>query len=324
MSRTHFGVEPIFLRLIREFIYKMIYEKKKENGVLGLKKERENKSKMKRNENVKGYLFLIPSFIGISIFTLFPFADAFFRSFKETMNSKFTGFDNYRMVIENKAFSLAAYNTVKFTLICIPLLLIISLILSNIIIKVGKYGEFLKTSYLIPLSIPAASIVLLWRILFHHNGIINGIFYACNIESIEWLNTGHVFGVLVFTYIWKNCGYDMVLWLAGLSNIDKSIYEAADIDGCGIMQKFVYITLPNMKVIIFTVSALSIINSFKVFREAYLICGDYPDNSIYMLQHLFNNWFINLDVQKMSAAAMIMTAVILILMLTMQYLSERE
>ena len=84
---------------------------------------------------------------------------------------------------------------------------------------------------------------------------------------------------------------DMVLWLSGLSAINPALYEAAQIDGAGSIQRFVRITLPNLMPTLFTITVLSLLNSFKVFREAYLIAGGYPDDSIYMLQHLFNNWY---------------------------------
>lgn len=307
---------------------KLVIERKIKSGDVNLKcrivklKSKFHKWKIKNKENIMGYMLLLPSLIGTSIFMLIPFIDAFVRSFKEAMSGKFVGIDNYKTVIENKAFSLGAYNTIKFTLICIPMLLVISLIISSLIINMKRYSDFFRTSYLIPLSIPVASIVLLWKVFFHDNGLLNKFISNYGIESISWLNTSNAFYVLVFTYIWKNCGYDMVIWSAGLNNISESLYEAASIDGCGKIKKLIYITLPNLKTTVFTVTALSLINSFKVFREAYLICGNYPDDSIYMMQHLFNNWFVNMDVQKMCAAAMMMAGIIFIIMIIMQYLSE--
>ncbi len=98
----------------------------------------------------------------------------------------------------------------------------------------------------------------------------------------------------------------MVLWLAGLSAIPQEQYEAAQVQGAGRWSCFRYITMPQMKETVFVTALLSFINAFRVFREAYLIAGDYPHDSIYMLQHLFNNWFTNLDIQKMTAAAVLL------------------
>lgn len=120
------------------------------------------------------------------------------------------------------------------------------------------------------------------------------------------------------SYIWKNLGYDIVLWMAGLAGISENIYEAARVDGAGEWQCFWKITLPNLKTSFYTITVLSFLNSFKVFREAYLVAGDYPHESIYMMQHLFNNWFRNFSFDKMAAAAVLESLVLLALILLFQ------
>ena len=97
---------------------------------------------------------------------------------------------------------------------------------------------------------------------------------------MDWLQTDWAFLVLVLSYLWKNTGYDMVLWLSGLQNISPALYEAAQVDGANARQRFFKITLPCLLPELFTISLLSLLNSFKVFREAYLIGGDYPHDSI--------------------------------------------
>ena len=116
--------------------------------------------------------------------------------------------------------------------------------------------------------------------------------------------------VLVFSYIWKNLGYTMVLWLAGLSSVSPAIYEAAKVDGAGSWTRFFKITLPLIRPMIFTIVILSFLNSFKVFREAYLVAGNYPQEDMYLLQHLFNNWFLDLSVDKMAAGSVLVVLVI--------------
>lgn len=99
---------------------------------------------------------------------------------------------------------------------------------------------------------------------------------------------------------------DMLLWLAGLETIPRPLYEAAAVDGATPFQTFVFITLPNLLPTVVLTTILSLVNSFKVFREAYLVAGNYPQESIYLLQHLFNNWFLSLDIGKLSAAAVLL------------------
>ena len=147
---------------------------------------------------------------------------------------------------------------------------------------------------------------------------MNGSLALLQLSPIDWMNSETAFGVLVFSYIWKNLGYDVVLWLAGLSAIPDSLSEAARVDGANEWQCFVRITLPNLIPTLFTITVLSFLNSFKVFREAYLVAGNYPDQSMYLLQHLFNNWFRDLDMDKMAAGAVLMSLVILALILLLQ------
>ena len=129
--------------------------------------------------------------------------------------------------------------------------------------------------------------------------------------------------VLMITYIWKNAGYDMVLWLSGITSISPSLYESASLDGAGVLRCIFRITLPNLMPTLFTATVLSLLNSFKVFREAYLISGSYPHESIYMLQHLFNNWFTRLDIDKMCAGAVMMALVVMALIGLLQIIWGR-
>lgn len=272
----------------------------------------EYNNKIRRHEAIVGYLFLIPSLIGVSIFILIPFLDAVRRSFSKVMTREFVGFANYQLVFQNQAFQRATNNTVRFICICLPLLLVISLVLSVMLFSIKQFQAFLKTSFLLPMAIPAASIVLLWQVFFQNNGIFNKLLDGLGLPTYDWINSNYAFVVLVFTYIWKNVGYDMVLWLAGLNSIGQEMYESAAIDGAGKIRQFFYITIPNLLPTTFIVIVLSLINSFKVFREAYLIAGSYPHQSIYMLQHLFNNWFAALDVQKLCAAAVLVALVMVV------------
>jgi ABC-type sugar transport systems, permease components len=273
--------------------------------------------KIKKTEWI-GFLFILPSLIGVSVFILVPFVDVIRRSFLGAMNEVFMGVANYQIVLKNTAFRLAAVNTIQFMFICIPLLLLFSLLISQFLFRQGNIGNYLKMAYLVPMAIPVASVVLLWRILFHNQGFLNGFINKFGMQSIDWMNSKYAFGVLVFSYLWKNMGYNIVLWMAGLSGISSSIYEAARVDGATERKIFFKITLPNLKTTMYTITVLSILNSFKVFREAYLVAGDYPHQSMYLLQHIFNNWFREMSFDKMSAAAVMVAFVIGILILVLQ------
>jgi len=246
------------------------------------------------------------------IFWLIPFADVLRRSFFTAAGGRFVGIDNYVNVFSNEAFKLAAANTMKFVLICIPALIVISLFLALLVSGVRSGGEYVRAVFLFPLVIPAASMVVIWKLFFHDNGLL----FMAGVAP---------FWILTVSYIWKNTGYNMVLWTGGLSRIKRDIYEAATIDGAGSMKRLFFITLPNLTGITFMVFVLSLLNSFKVFREAYLVAGEYPHSSMYMLQHLFNNWFTALDIEKLSAGAVVTAFVIFMLIFAwMKLIGEGE
>ena len=157
-----------------------------------------------------------------------------------------------------------------------------------------KSMQALKSMFLLPMAIPVASVVLLWKVLFHDQGLLNHFWNS--FPSGRGLDEyGRFFWVLVVSYLWRNLGYDIVLWVAGLGAIPTALYEAARVDGAGEWKCFIKITLPNLLPSLFTIVVLSLLNGFKVFREAYLVAGDYPQDSMYLLQHLFNNWYRDLS-----------------------------
>ena len=279
--------------------------------------------KQNKKKNLLPWLLLAPSLLGVGIFTLIPFADVFRRSFQKAVGTGFVGLGNYRTVLDNQAFQLAAGNTGRFLFVCLPLLLVLSLFVALLLERLGRKGNLLKSGFLLPMAVPAASVVLFWQLFFDREGILNHILENFHIQGPDYMNSSGAFGVLVAVYIWKNLGYDMILWLSGLLGIPESLYEAARIDGAGEFQCFWYITRPLMVQTAFLTGTLSLVNAFKVFREAWMIAGNYPHDSIYMLQNLFNNWFTKLDMQKMTAGAVMLAAVLGIFLILCQKAEER-
>lgn len=278
----------------------------------------------KRRDGFYAFLFIAPSLLGVGIFTAVPFADVLRRSFYRGISGEFFGLGNYISVLQNDAFRLAALNTFRFTAICVPALMVMSLLISVMINLCEHSADFFKTTMLIPMALPSASIAFLWKAAFHKDGIINSLLLFVGSEAVDFMNTGMAFYILIVCYIWKNAGYDMVLWTASLSDIPPGLYEAASVDGAGSARQFFYITLPELRRDFFVIGILSLINSFKVFREAYLVGGKYPHTSMYMLQHLFNNWIEALDMDKLCAGAVIMAGIIFVLVILMKIILERE
>lgn len=268
----------------------------------------------RRREALTGYLFLLPSLIGVCALLVFPMADTVRRSFL-TVAGDWRGLENYRLLMENASFRLAAANTARFLITAVPLLLILSL---GAALVVKRAPAFVKSSFLVPLALPVASLALLWRVLFEDHGLVNAALNAVGMETLSFLNSGASFWVLVGSYIWKNAGFDMVLLLSALMNVSPSLYEAAQLDGAGRMKQFRHITLPHLYPTLFVTAVLSVINAFKVFREAYLVAGNYPHERMYLLQHLFNNWFLRLDIDKLCAAATLTALVLAVFILLLR------
>ena len=267
----------------------------------------------------KPYLmFLIPSLAGIAVFYIIPYCDIFRRAFFATSGKEFVGLGNFTDIITNEAFLLAIRNTGRFVVVCIPLLLILSFAIALYIYNRLSENTLLKTMFLAPMAIPVAAVVLFWKILFQKQGLLNALLAALDINTIDWMNTGYAFWILVLSYVWKNLGYHIILWIAGLSMIPNNLYEAARIDGAENRQMFFRITLPNLKPMIFVVVVLALLNSFKVFREAYLVAGNYPNESMYLIQHLFNNWFRDLSLDKMAAASFLISIVLILLIFALR------
>lgn len=288
--------------------------------------------KQRRNKNIACLYFLLPSFLGVIVFVLAPFADVCRRSLTTAVTGEFRGIDNYKQVFENKAFWLAAGNTAKFVLVCLPLLIGLGLIIACFLSRFTRV-HFLKSAFLFPMAVPAATVVLVWKLVFDRQGFLNlfltrlgeaaysaGVLQSAPVFDIDYMGTGAAFWVLVFSYIWKNLGYTVVLWLTGILSISTQIREAARVDGAGEFTCFVRIIMPNLKPVLYTITVLSFLNTFKAFREAYLVAGSYPDESMYLLQHLFNNWFTNLDFDKMAAAAVILGFILFAAILLLQKL----
>lgn len=265
---------------------------------------------MKGRKRYVAWAFLLPNLLGVTVFALFPMLEVLFGAFRSAVGDRWVGLQNFRTVLENRAFRLAARNTGEFMLVCIPLLLMLSLLLALGLRRIWG-GRQLRSAFLLPMAVPAASVVLVWKLFFHQNGLLNGALQSLGLQGVNWMGSGASFWVLIISYLWKNLGYTVVLWTAALGAIPGSIYEAAQIDGANSLQCFLYMTLPNLKTGAYSIAVLSLLNSFKVFREAWLVAGDYPQERMYLVQHLYNNWFRELDYDKIAAASVLVSCVVL-------------
>jgi len=269
---------------------------------------------MRKNPFDFGLLFLLPGLIGFVIFFIWPFTISLGYSFMDKpIDSVFVGFKNYMDLFKNESYLMSLRNTLIFMGICVPLNIVLSLLAAVMINKVSRYKEIFVLIFLIPLVIPSGSMIFFWKALFATDGYLNYILSLLSISEVNWLESEITRYVIVFIFIWKNLGYNIVLFVAGINNIPKLYYEAATVDGAGAVKSFFDITLSNLIPTFVLVTIMSIINSFKVFKEIYLLTGSYPHESIYMLQHFMNNMFYSLNYPKLTTATSILVLIITIL-----------
>ncbi|MCR5263977.1 MAG: sugar ABC transporter permease [Clostridiales bacterium] len=276
------------------------------NQTLQTKADKRRYSVNETKERRRTFYFLIPSLAGVLTFYIAPFAVVLYYSLIDNpIQKNFVGFKNFIQVFNNSAFRQAAWNTLTFSFMAVPLVVLFSLLLAVLLDTNIPLKTQFRTVFITPLMVPIASVVLICQVLFDYNGAINTLLVSFGALPVDWLKSEHAQIVIVVLYLWKNLGYNMILFMSALSNIPVDVLEVATLEGCGSIRKFIYIKLRYIMPTLVFVSILSLINSFKVFREVYLLTGDHPVDTVYMLQHFMNNTFNSLDYQKLSAAAVI-------------------
>lgn len=294
-------------------------------GIKTSKKKQKNKNMiLKKDERGKkiSWIFLGLSLLGVLVFFVIPFIVVIFYSVVDNpISHNFVFLDNFINVFNNSAFKQAAFNTIKFSAIAVPLAVLLSLGLALLLESKIPFRSQFRTFFLTPMMVPIASIVLIWQVLFHYNGMVNDFIEIFGAGKVDWLKSEHAQVVIIVLFLWKNLGYNMILFMAALSSIPKDILEVAVLESAKPWQIFVHIKIRYLSSTLLFVTIMSLINSFKVFREIYLLTGDYPYNTLYMMQHFMNNTFKSLDYQKLSSAA-IMMSVVMVILIGILFLTE--
>ena len=282
------------------------------------------KHSMSKKDKKNSVLYMLASILGVMVFFILPFFVVIYYALVDNpINHQFVGLDNFIRILQNSSFLQAAKNTATFSLGAVPLAVILSLVMAMILEENIPMKSQFRTFFLSPMMVPVASIVLIWQVLFDYNGAINEFVKNLGGAPIDWFKSSYSQIVIVVLFLWKNLGYNMILFMSALNAIPKDVLEVAKLESASDFQIFRYIKLRYLSSTILFVAILSLINSFKVFREVYLLTGDYPYDSLYMLQHFMNNTFKSLDYQKLSAAAIIMGIVMCIVIGFLFFVEDR-
>ena len=286
------------------------------------KRKKKGNAKLRRRDFLKSLCFLCPSLLGVGLFFIVPFGVVVYYSVIDGVGSRnFVFLDNFIKLFQNSAFRLAAKNTLVFSATAVPLAVVLAIVLALLLeCRIPLKSQF-RTFFLSPMMVPVASVVLIWQVLFNYNGTINEFLALFGVDKIDFLQSQYCQIVVIILFLWKNLGYNMILFMAGIANIPRDLLEVAEIEGASEAYKFFAIKLRYLSPTVLFVTILSLINSFKVFREVYLLAGNYPYEDMYTLQHFMNNTFSSLDYQKLSSAAVVM-AIVMVILIALLFAAE--
>ena len=262
----------------------------------------------------KSISFLAPSGLGVLVFFIIPFLVIVYYSIIDNpIQTNFVGVKNYVQLAHNQAFLQALGNTFRFSVIAVPLAVILPLLLAMLLDCRIPGKSIFRTIYISPLVVPVASVVLVWQVMFDKNGALNSIIKGMGADPVNWMDSVYNQFIVLSIFLWKNLGYNMILFMAGLGDIPMELIEVAKLENASSWQIFWKIKIRYLSSTVFFVMIISLINSFKIFREVYLLTGGYPYGNIYYLQHFMNNQFEKLDYSKISTAAVIMSIFMVII-----------
>ncbi len=259
---------------------------------------------LERKYSIAGWNFVAPASILIFIMSFYPMIQSFILSLKSGMgnNLQFSGLRNYMRLFQDEMFIAAVKNVFIYFVFQVPIMLFIALILASILNDPKlKYKGLFRTLVFLPCATSLVSSALIFKSLFSLDGLVNVLFVKWGIldEAFNWLDDP-IWAkiVIILTITWRWTGYNTVFFLAGLQNIDSSIYEAARIDGANPIQSFFRITLPQLKPVILLTAIMSTNGTLQLFDEVRNLTGGGPGNAtltisqyIYNLSFRFNPQF---------------------------------
>ena len=263
------------------------------------------------------YLYLIPTILGLILFSAGAVAASFFMSFTQwdvVSPPEWIGFENYTNLWHSDLFWEVFRNTFLFVILAVPLSVVCALALA-LLANTGLRGITLfRTAYFLPVVSSMIAVALVWSWIFNPEyGLLNYLLrMVFGVQGPAWLDdTSWALPAMVIVTVWKGLGYSMVIFLAGLQNIPQDLYHAATIDGAGTWRKFKHITLPILSPTTFFVLVITLINSFQVFEQTYVLTKGGPANSTSTLSYyIYQNAFQFFQMGKAAAVAYVLFAII--------------
>lgn len=285
------------------------------------------------SSTVKALLYLLPALMIIGVFNIYPIIKSFIMSFYTDYdyfkNIVYEyGFDNFVFIFQDREFGVALKNTFIFVLGVVPISILLSLGIAILLNSNIKLRGLFRSIYFIPCVSSVVAVSIVWRWIYHTEfGLMNYFLGFFGIDPIKWLTDPQwSMPALIIMSIWKGLGYNIIIFLAGLQNIDKQYYLAAQIDGAKPFSRFMNITVPLLSPTTFFVSIVAVINNFKVFDEIYALFDGKPGPAYnaqtivyYIYEKFYNEWEFGIA----SAAAYVLFIIIFIFTLIQLYIGKR-
>ncbi|MDF2538964.1 MAG: sugar transporter permease [Herbinix sp.] len=247
------------------------------------------------------FLFL-PFAFGFFMFFVFPFfSTIYYALINSTVNTQFVGMENFYNVLTNKYFLLALKNTFVFTLTAVPLLVFLAYIFSSSLLYfLNTKTWFIRLAFFIPIIFPSASLVLFWKVFFED----------------------YIMLPVYLLFIWKNLGYHIILYLVNMTRIPGEYEEAAKLEGAGYIAYHYFVVFPLSLPITFFVVVMSIVQSFRIFKDVFVVHGVYPNERLYFIQNYINNKFMKLSYPDLSAGTIVFVMLLIILFAILFYIGK--
>ena len=278
---------------------------------------------MEQKRNLTGWAFLLPASILIFVFCFYPMVQALILSFQKGTGSAVqpAGFANYARILKDATFQQCLFNTIFYFVIQVPIMLILALILAQLLNSPDIKGKGIyRTMIFLPCATSLVSYSMIFKSLFANDGLVNRVLSTVGIPTVDWFqNAWAARWVIVIALIRRWTGYNMVFYLAGLQNIDYSIYEAARIDGASPIQQFIHLTIPLLKPTILLTAIMSTSGTLQLFDESVNLTAGGPGKATMTLTHyIYNISFVETPKFNYAAALSVFILVVVAVLSAIQ------
>lgn len=287
-----------------------------------------------RKEKVGYYLFLLPAYLIFAVFIFWPVVHSLYLSFFKynivTITSpQFVGLRNYLYLLKDEVFWISCKNTLFFVIVTVPVKMFLGLLAAMLLNRKDlKFKAFYRTCFYIPVVVSMVAISIVWMLLFNPgpNGVVNILLSKFGIQPLGWIADSKLaLPTVMLLVIWKDLGYIMVIYLAGLMAIPDEIYEAVALDPVSSWQKFWYITWPLLKPTTIFILITQVIDSFQVFTPIYVMTEGGPGySSTTIVNYLYDKGFREYEMGIACAVAYLLFVVLLVLTILQNKLSKAE